>query len=103
MWCVEAEMVCSRSGSKTTMSASEPTAIVPLRGKRPNVVAAQLLLLLHAEGAVVGRDDLQVVRPQALPQLVLIPTLAERRRHDVLRALEALAVVVQGEEEVLRA
>ena len=31
-WCVEAEIVCRRSGSNTTMSASEPTAIVPLRG-----------------------------------------------------------------------
>ncbi len=118
MWCVAAEMVCSRSGSKMTMSASEPTAIVPLlreeaehlgggrRGQLDEavqrdalcrdaavvderhavldagravrnlgeVVAAELLLLLHAERAVVGGDDLQVVRLQALPQLRLIPT-----------------------------
>src|SRR5215207_4541916 len=104
MWCVAAEMVCSPAGSKTTRSASEPTAMVPLRGKRPNILAAaQLLLLLHAEGAVVGGDDLQVVGLQALPQLVLIPLLAERRRHHVLRALDAVAVVFDGEEEVLRA
>ena len=39
MWCVAALMVCSSLGSKITMSASEPTAIVPLRGKRPKSFA----------------------------------------------------------------
>ena len=98
---------CARlRGSKTTMSASAPGAIVPLRGKRPKIFAGdvrrqldeaverdasrcarrrrrpgscrvsmpgaplgifekssspELLLLLHAERAVVGRDRLQVV------------------------------------------
>ena len=32
-------MVTSRSGSKITMSASEPTAIVPLRGNMPKIRA----------------------------------------------------------------
>src|SRR5947209_2880678 len=67
------------------------------------VVAAQLLLLLHAERAVVCRDDLQVIRLQALPKLRLVRLLAERRRHHVLRAVEAFAVIVNREEEVLRA
>jgi len=29
------------SGSKTTMSASDPGAIVPLRGKRPKIFAGE--------------------------------------------------------------
>ena len=32
-------MVTSRAGSKITMSASEPTAIVPLRGNMPKIRA----------------------------------------------------------------
>src|ERR1051326_7557784 len=39
MWCVFALIVISSSGSKMTMSASLPTAIVPLRGKRPKMRA----------------------------------------------------------------
>src|SRR5439155_22631274 len=74
------------------------------------VADAELLLLrqalealLHAEGAVVRRHDLKVVPRDALPELVLMPLLAERRAHDVLRAIKArLVVVVDREEEVLR-
>jgi len=33
-------MVTSRSGSKITMSASDPTAMVPLRGNIPKMRAA---------------------------------------------------------------
>jgi hypothetical protein len=33
----------ARSGSKTTISASEPIAIVPLRGYRPNMRAGVVL------------------------------------------------------------
>ena len=41
---------------------------------------------------------------EPLPERVLVPLLAQRRRHHVLRALEALAlVVVVGKEQVLRA
>ena len=41
---------------------------------------------------------------QPLPERVLVPLLAQRRRHHVLRALEAgPLVVLVGEEEVLRA
>ena len=58
----------------------------------------------HAERAVVGRDHLQVVLREPLPQHVLVPLLAQRRRHHVLRAVESgLLVVVVGQEQVLRA
>src|ERR1039457_3838360 len=67
------------------------------------VALAELLLLLHAERAVVGRHGLQVVHAEAAPQRFLVALCAERRRHDVLRALEPrLLVVVIREEEVLR-
>ena len=68
------------------------------------VVLAQLLLFGHAERAVVGRDHLQIVLRQPFPQHVLVPLLAQRRRHHVLGAVEArLLVVVVGQEEILRA
>src|SRR5439155_18981532 len=61
-----------------------------------------LVALLHAERTVVGRHDLEVVPREALPELVLVPLLAQRRAHDVLRALEPrLAVAVDRQEEVL--
>ena len=42
MWCVSALIVISSSGSKITMSASEPTAIVPFFGNRPKIFAAEV-------------------------------------------------------------
>ena len=39
MWCVAAEITASASGSKMTMSASLPGAIVPFRGKSPKSLA----------------------------------------------------------------
>src|SRR5205814_3598255 len=60
--------------------------------------------LLHAERAVIGRYDLQVVLREALPELLLMPLFTQRRAYHVLRAIEArLVVVVDREEEVLRA
>src|SRR5206468_6815925 len=63
-----------------------------------------LIALLHAEGTVVGRDDLQVVSRETLPELVLVPALAKRGAHHVLGYVEAgFVVVVDRQEEVLRA
>ena len=45
-------------------------------GDRAEVALAELLLVLHAERAVVGRDHLQVVGAQALPHRVLVALLA---------------------------
>src|SRR5207247_7691223 len=68
------------------------------------VLGESLEALVHAERAVVGGDDLEVVARKPLPELVLMPLLAKRRAHDVFRAVEArLVVVVDREEEVLRA
>src|SRR5207248_3117534 len=68
------------------------------------IITPQFLLLLHAERAVVRRDDLQVVRLQTLPQLSLIPLLTKRRRHHIFSALKArLFVVVVREKQILRA
>jgi hypothetical protein len=39
MWWVSAESTRSAFASKITMSASEPGAMVPLRGYRPNILA----------------------------------------------------------------
>ena len=41
-------------------------------GDRPEVALAELLLVLHAERAVVGGDHLQVVGAQRLPHVVLV-------------------------------
>src|SRR5215831_4859761 len=53
------------------------------------IVAAELLLLLHAERAMVGRDHLQIVVSEAAPQVILVMLGAERRRAHELGALEA--------------
>src|SRR5215475_5968357 len=128
MWCVPADRVCRAAGSYTTMSASEPTAIVPFRGYRPNILAgvveqvhpvlnagypvgdlrevapAEFLLLLEAERAVVGRHDRKIIGPEAAPQGRAMVGGAQRRRADELRALEVRPrQVIQRQVEVLRA
>ena len=72
-------------------------------GDLPEVALAELLLAVEVERAVVGRDDLEVVLDEARPELGLVVGRAERRRADELRALEAVAHVVEREEQVLRA
>ena len=51
------------------------------------------LLLLGGEGAMIGRDHLQRAGAQAVPQIVLIDLVAERRRHDAPRGV--LPVLVE--------
>ena len=76
-------------------------------GDLGEVADAQLLLLLHAERAVVGGHDRQVVRAQPLPQVALVRLVlaAQRRRAHPLRALEArrAELVFERQVEVLRA
>ena len=68
------------------------------------VVPAKLFLLFHTERTMIGRDCLQIVQPQAAPELILLRPLAQRRTHHVLRAFESrLLVVVVREEQILRA
>src|SRR5205807_10015134 len=70
----------------------------------PEVVLARVLLALEQVGAVVGRDRLEDVRPDGVPEHLLVRLRARRRRVHVLRALE-LRPVQKGliNEEVLRA
>src|SRR5690606_18570374 len=76
------------------------------------VVLAQLLLLLHAERAVVGRHHLELVHAQGLPEELLVALVlgAQRRGGDPLRALELAPLltvrgqlILEAEVEVLRA
>ena len=73
-------------------------------GDLGEVAEAELLLLLEAERAVVGRDDAEVVGAKPPPQVGVVRARAQRRRADELRALETLAREVGlGEKQVLRA
>src|SRR4029450_7414419 len=75
-------------------------------GNRPEIIEPELFLFLHAERAVIGGDDLQVVGPQRLPHSVLM-TLGDgpqRCGTHPLGAHEARGakLIFQGEIEVLR-
>ena len=73
-------------------------------GDLGEVAEAQLLLPLEAERAVVGGHHREVVGAQPPPQRGLVLLGAQRRRADVLGALEVRPrEVVGGQEEVLRA
>ena len=68
------------------------------------VIDAQFLLFLEAEWAMIGRDDLQRIVRETLPEFFLMPFLSQRRREDILRALESGDVhVFQREIQILRA
>src|SRR5690242_12928651 len=65
---------------------------------------APVFAALEPEVAVVGRDDLQVIRCDRLPERLLVRHLTEGWRANPLRALEVRSrQVVLGEEEVLEA
>src|SRR5215467_3210431 len=67
------------------------------------VAFAKNLLVLVTEGAVVGRDYLQVVVFQAVPQLREILFFPQRRGKDVFGALEPGTLeFVDGEKQILR-
>src|SRR5437879_13870325 len=67
------------------------------------VVLAQLFLFLHAEGTMVGGDDLQIIHLQTFFQLSLVCFLAQRRSHYVLRTVEIFAIIIDRKKEILRA
>src|SRR6266702_329004 len=72
-------------------------------GNFGEIVLAEFLLLLEAEGAVVGGDDLQRVLREALPELFLMPFFAERRSEDVFRAFKTGRVhILERKIQVLR-
>src|SRR6185295_12449929 len=67
------------------------------------VALAELLLAVEVERTVIGRDDLEVVGHEAGPDVLPLVLRAERWRAYELRAVEAVAEVVQRQEQVLRA
>src|ERR1039458_9537306 len=72
-------------------------------GDLREVAHPELLLFLEAEGAVIRRDDAEIVRTQSPPEFGVVTFGSKRRRADVLRAFEALASEIDvGEKEVLR-
>ena len=65
---------------------------------------AKFFLLLEAERAVIGRDDLQMVVLESIPQLFLMPFLPQGRRENILGAFEAGRIeVLERQIEILRA
>ena len=58
-------------------------------GDLGEVAPPQILLAFEVEWTVVGRDQLQVVLEQTLPELVVMLLRSQRRRAYVLRAFEA--------------
>src|SRR4030095_2983750 len=116
MCSVLADSLIFFSGSKTTISASEPGAIVPLRGKRPKIFAgdvevsstkrlreirpartppsytrlitAAMPCCVKSDRAVIGGHTLEIVELESPPQLLLFRLVAQRRAHHVLRAAE---------------
>ncbi len=67
------------------------------------VAPAELLLAMEVERAVIGGHQLQIVLEQATPQVVPVVLRTEWRRANELGALESVAQVIKGKEEVLRA
>ena len=57
-------------------------------GNLREVVAPQLFLLLEAERAVIGGNNLQLILLQATPQSFLVPFLPQRWSKYILCALE---------------
>src|SRR5260370_2252134 len=67
------------------------------------IVFAHFLLLLETERTMVGGNNLQMVLLQAVPELFLVPLLAQRRRENILGSFESgLVHVVDGEIQILR-
>ena len=67
------------------------------------VVFAHFLLLLEAKRAVIGGNHLQSVFRQSLPEFFLVPFFAQRRREDILGALETGGVhVFERKIQILR-
>jgi hypothetical protein len=73
-------------------------------GNLAEVILAQFLLFLEAKGAMVGRNHLKRVARESLPELLLVPFFAQRRRENVFRAFESRSVhPFDGEKKILRA
>src|SRR3990172_5874605 len=63
-------------------------------GDLAEVAHTEVLLAVEVERTVVGRNDRQIVLHESAPELVRVIGRTERRRADVLGALEAVAQLV---------
>src|SRR5690242_18660857 len=72
-------------------------------GNLGEVILTKFFLLLEAEGAVVGGNNLQRIFRKTLPEFFLIPLFAERGSEDVLGAFKSGRVhIFQREIQILR-
>ena len=66
------------------------------------VAAAHFLLLVEVEGGVIGGDRVDLAAGQRVPEHLLVPRFAQRRRHDVLRPFEVRPLGVRSVEHEIR-
>src|SRR5258707_9195994 len=73
-------------------------------GDLGEIILAERLLVFEAERAMVGRNHLQVIVFEALPQLWRMMLLAQRWREHVLSAIEARSrQLFHRQQQILRA
>ena len=53
------------------------------------VAKPEFFLLFETKWTMIGRDDLQMIAFQAIPQFLLVPFFAQRWREDILGSFEA--------------
>src|ERR1700733_6308372 len=61
-------------------------------GNFREVILAENFLILETEGAMIGRDDLQMIVLQAVPQFRKIFFFAQRRSENIFRAFKIRAL-----------
>src|SRR5204863_1239261 len=73
-------------------------------GNLREVVLPQFFLLFETKWTVIGGDDLQVIALESVPELLLVPLFAQRRRENILRAFKAGYIeILDGKIQILRA
>src|SRR5207248_10775959 len=72
-------------------------------GNLSEIPLAELFLFLKAERTMIGRDHLQMIVLQPVPEFFLVPLFAQRRSEDVFGAFKAGSIhIFKREIEVLR-
>ncbi len=68
------------------------------------IIDSQSLLIFETEGTVIGRDDLQMILAETVPELIEMMLFAERWSENVFGAFEVWAgQLIDRQEQVLRA
>ncbi len=82
------------------MKSSFPSSFF---GNLREVVLPQFFLLFETKWTVIGGDDLQVIALESVPELLLVPLFAQRRRENILRAFKAGYIEILNREiQILR-